>query len=198
MYNMIDDNNYDFVYVRCAWVFINSPEDIVISSYYHYLYVGSMFRKFSPVLCFVPWQFSLRQVIPGAFQPPSLWSSSPAFPRNLHHSLANIFFVSSQHMPVLRQPTFVHFLGYFSYIRGPSNSFNPYSVQLGDSTHPPQHPHFHRLQLLCFIRCPCLGNVHLCCCYYHFVDLSVHCTHMVDLPLPFQPPGNLSVSHYSA
>ena len=34
------------------------------------------------------------------------------------------------------QPTFLHFLGYFSHLRCPSNSFIPNSVQLGDSTHP--------------------------------------------------------------
>ena len=65
------------------------------------------------------------------------WSSSPSFPRHLHrhHSLAYVFVFSSQYMPIPLQPTFLHFLGYFSHLRCPSNSFIPNSVQLGDSTH---------------------------------------------------------------
>ena len=39
-------------------------------------------------------------------------------------------------MPIPLQPTFLHFLGYFSHLRCPSNSFIPNSVQLGDSTNP--------------------------------------------------------------
>ena len=44
---------------------------------------------FSSVLHVLHGQFSLRQVVPGAIQPPPLWSSSPSFPRHLHrhHSL---------------------------------------------------------------------------------------------------------------
>ena len=55
------------------------------------------------------------------------------------------------------QPTFLDFLGYFSHLRCPSNSFIPYSVQLGESTHPSQHPHFLHIQLLLvrFLHCPC-------------------------------------------
>ena len=54
------------------------------------------------------------------------------------HSLAYIrpiFFFSSQYMPVPLQPTFLHFLGYFSHLRCPSNSVIPNSVSLDDSTH---------------------------------------------------------------
>ena len=43
---------------------------------------------------------------------------------------------ASKYMPIPLQPTLLHFLGYFSHIRRPSNSFIPNSVQLGDSTHP--------------------------------------------------------------
>ena len=45
-----------------------------------------------------PWQFSLRQVVPEVIEPPPLRSSSPSFPRRLHHhhSLANVFVFSSQ------------------------------------------------------------------------------------------------------
>ena len=39
---------------------------------------------------------------------------------------------SSSHLNTL-QPTFLHFLGYFSHLRFPSNSFIPNSLQLGDS-----------------------------------------------------------------
>ena len=93
---------------------------------------------FSPVFHFLPWQFSLRQVVPGAIQPPPLCSASPSFPRHLHphHSLPYVFVFSSQYMPISLQPTFLHLLGYFSYLRYPFNSFIPNFVHLGDSTHP--------------------------------------------------------------
>ena len=89
---------------------------------------------------------SLRHVVPDVFQPPQLRSSSPSFPRHLHHhhSLAYVFFLSSQYIPIPLQPTFLHFLGCFSHLRCPSNSFIPDSVQLGYST----HPHFRHIQLL--------------------------------------------------
>ena len=92
----------------------------------------------SSVLSVLPGQFSLGQVVPDAIQPPPLWSSSPSFPRHLHrhHSLAYVFVFSSQYVPIPLQPTFLYFLGYFSHLRCPSNSFIPNSVQLGDSTHP--------------------------------------------------------------
>ena len=65
-----------------------------------YLYVWSMVR-ISPVLRFLPWQSSLRQVVPDVIQPSPLPSSSPSFPRHLHHhhSLAYVFHFSSQYMP---------------------------------------------------------------------------------------------------
>ena len=67
-----------------------------------------------------------------------------------HHSLAHISdsynFYSSQCMPIPLQPTFLHFLGYFSHLHCPSISFIPNSVQLGDSTH------FYHIQLLLFFR----------------------------------------------
>ena len=90
------------------------------------------------VLRVVSWQFSLRQVVHDAIQPPPLLSPSPSFPRHLHphHSLAYVFVFSFQNMPIPRHPTLLHFLGYFSHFRRPSNSFIPNSVQLGDSTHP--------------------------------------------------------------
>ena len=85
-----------------------------------------------PFLCGV----SLRQVVPDVIQPPPLRSSSPYFLRHLHHhhSLAHIF--SSQYMHIPHQPIFMHFPGYFSHLRCPSNYFIPNAVQLGDSTHP--------------------------------------------------------------
>ena len=43
---------------------------------------------------------------------------------------------SIQYMPIPLQPTFLHFLEYFSHLRCLSNSFIPDSVQLGDSTYP--------------------------------------------------------------
>ena len=79
---------------------------------------------------------SLRPIVSDAIQPPPLWSSSPSFPWPLrhHHSLAYVFVFSSQYMPIHLQSTFLHFLGYFSHLRRPSNSFSPNYVQLGDST----------------------------------------------------------------
>ena len=90
---------------------------------------------FSPVLRVLPLQFSLRQIVPDAIHPPPLWTSSPSFSRHLnrHHSLAYVFVFSSQYMPIPLQPIFLHFRGYFSHLRCPSNSFIPNSVQLGDS-----------------------------------------------------------------
>ena len=57
---------------------------------------------FSPVLGVLPGQFSLRQVVPDAIQPPLLWYSCPSIPRHLHrhHSLAYAFVFSSQYMPI--------------------------------------------------------------------------------------------------
>ena len=89
----------------------------------------------SSVLSVLPGQFSLGQVVPDAIQPPPLWSSSPSFPRHLHrhHSLAYVFVFSSEYVPIPLQPTFLYFLGYFSYLRCPSNYFIPNSVQLDSS-----------------------------------------------------------------
>ena len=103
---------------------------------------------FNLILRFLPWQFSLRQVVPDVIQPSPLRSSSRSFPRHLrrHHSLAHVFFFSSQYMPILRQPTFSHFLGHFSHLRCPSNYFIPYSIQVGDSTHPSEHSNFCHIQ----------------------------------------------------
>ena len=67
-----------------------------------------------PVLRVLLWQPPLRQVVPDAIQPPSLWSSSPSFPRHLHphHSLPYALGFSSRNMPIPLQPTLLHFLGY--------------------------------------------------------------------------------------
>ena len=89
-----------------------------------------------PVLRVIPWQFSIWQVVPDVIQPPPLWSSSPSFPRHLHHSLAYVFVFSSQYTPIPLQRTLLHFLGYFSHFCCPRNSFIPNSVKLGNSTHP--------------------------------------------------------------
>ena len=55
---------------------------------------------------------------------------------------------------------FPHFLGYFSHLHCPPNSFVPYSVHVCDTTHPPQH-HFlcpiQLLLLLWFLYFPCLA-----------------------------------------
>ena len=47
MYNMFDESNYDFAYLRCAFAFINSHDNIVTcsSALFPQFYVGSMFRK---------------------------------------------------------------------------------------------------------------------------------------------------------
>ena len=124
---------------------------------------------FSPGLGVLPGQLSLRQVVSDAIQPPPLWYSSPSIPRHLHRhqSIAYVFVFSSQYMPIPLLPTFVHFLGYLSNLRCPSNYFILNSVQLSDSTHPSQHPHFRHIQLilLCFLHCPILGTVHHCWSY---------------------------------
>ncbi len=83
------------------------------------------------------------------FQPPPIcWWSSPSFPRHLyhHHSLAYVWILLL--FSIHAHTTSTYFLGYFSHFCCPSNSFIPYSVQLGDSTHPSQHPNFHHIQLL--------------------------------------------------
>ena len=91
-----------------------------------------------------------------------------------------VFVFSSQYMPISLQPTFLHFLGYFSHLRCPSNSFIPNSVQLSDSTHPSEHPHFRHIQLLlvCFLHCQRLGTVHHCwsynCLLYFLFDSQTY------------------------
>ena len=66
------------------------------------------------------------------------------------------------------ETTFLHFLGYLSHLRCPSNSFIPYSVQPGNSTHPfPTHYVFSSLQ------CPCLGSLHHCWFYNRFVHFPL-------------------------
>ena len=47
-------------------------------------------------------------------------------------TLLPIFVFSSQYMPIPLQPTFLHFLRYFSHLRCPSNSFIHNSVQRGN------------------------------------------------------------------
>ena len=66
----------------------------------------------NPVLCVPSAQFSLRQVVPDAIQPPPLWSSSSSIPRYLHrhHSLAYVFVFSSQYMPIHLNPLSCTFL----------------------------------------------------------------------------------------
>ena len=58
--------------------------------------------RFNPVMRFLPWQSSLRQVVLNVIQSPPLRSSSPSFSRHIHHhhSLAYVFLFSSQYMPV--------------------------------------------------------------------------------------------------
>ena len=48
----------------------------------------------NPTLCFVPWKFFLRQVIPDVIQPLALRTSTPSLPPHLyhHHSLAHTCF----------------------------------------------------------------------------------------------------------
>ena len=133
------------------------------------------------------------------YPPPPLQFSHPSFPRHLHHhhSLAHIFFFSSQYMPIPLKPTFMHFHGYFSHPCCPSNSFIPNSVQLGDSTHPSQHPHFRHIQhlLLCFLHCQCLGIVHHCWSKYH-LNLKLILQH-TESPIPSSsfPPWLYSMRH---
>ena len=64
--------------------------------------------------------------------------------------------------------TFLHFLGYFSHFRCPSNSFIPYPVHLCNTTHPSQHPHFDHVKLLIlrFLHCPCVRPTHHCWSYH--------------------------------
>ena len=87
-----------------------------------HFYVGSMFlmRRLQWIqFCASSSDNSLQQAFLDVIQPSPLQSSSP-FPGHLHHhhSLAYIFFFSSQHMPIPLQPTFLHsqILGYFSHL----------------------------------------------------------------------------------
>ena len=56
------------------------------------------------------------------------------------------------------------------------NYFIPYSAQLGESTHPSQHRHFHHMQLLllCFLHCPGIGTVQRCWSYYKTLSPQVY------------------------
>ena len=108
----------------------------------------------NPVLRVLPCQFSLRQVVPDALQPPSLWSSSPSFSRYLHrhHSLAYVFVFSSQYMPtVLLYPLI--------FLLEPKNDFE--SLFRGTAKNPPPNlhsldavvdmPFFAKTDALCFL-----------------------------------------------
>ena len=96
----------------------------------------------NPALCYRFLKFSLRQVIPDVIQPLALRTFTPPLPPHPyhHHSLAHTCFFSSQYITIPLQTTFLHFLGYFSHLCYHTNSFIPYSIQLGNSAHPfPQH-----------------------------------------------------------
>ena len=65
-------------------------------------YIGSYESPpFSSVMRFLPWQFSLRQVLPDVIQLPPLLSSSLSLLRHIHHhhSSTNKLFFSSQLIP---------------------------------------------------------------------------------------------------
>ena len=71
----------------------------------------------------------------------------PVLMFSYHHSLVHTFFFFSQYIPVVLQPTFMHFFLYFSHLRCPCHCFIPNSVQIGDFTHPSNYPHFCHIQL---------------------------------------------------
>ena len=98
----------------------------------------------NPALCYRFLKFSLHQVNPDVIQPLALRTFTPSLPPHpyQHHSIAHTMscFFSSQYITIPLQTTFLHFLGYFSHLCYPTNSFIPYSIQLGNSSHPfPQH-----------------------------------------------------------
>ena len=119
------------------------------------LYGGSMFLMLpvNPALCFIPWQLSLRQVVPDVIQPLALRTSSPSLPRHLyhHHSLAHTFFFSSQYMTIPLPTTFMHFLYISPTFAIPLIlSFRILSSMVTPLIH---HPHFRHL--LWILHWPC-------------------------------------------
>ena len=115
-------------------------------------YIGSYESPpFSSVMRFLPWQFSLQQVLPDVIQLPPLLSSSLSLLRHIHHhhsSTNKLFFSINSHLNLISCKPYV--IGYFSHLRCCSSSFIPYDVKLGDSTHPSQHRHLLHVQhLLC-------------------------------------------------
>ena len=150
----------------------SSPQRIFVPN----LVLVSQFARLVPLsallLLLLSLQFSVRQVVPDAPQSPPHRSSSPSFPRHVHphHYLAHILFFSSQYRPTPLQLTFLHFLGYFSHLRRPSNYFISNSVQLGGSIHTSWHPHFRHIQLIPMsLHCPFLGTAHHCWSYNRLV-----------------------------
>ena len=136
-------------------------------------YIGSYESPpFSSVMRFLPWQFSLQQVLPDVIQlPPLLSSSSPAHPSpSLFYQQVILLFSINSHLNLLSCKPYV--IGYFCHLRCSSSSFIPYDVKLGDSTHPSQHRHLLHVQhLLCaFLHCPCVGTV------YTYIMTLLPCT----------------------
>ena len=67
--------------------------------FFHFYVWSYVTPPLNLVLRFLPWQFSLRQVVIDVIQPPTFWSSSPYFPRDLHHhhSLAYVLLLFAIH-----------------------------------------------------------------------------------------------------
>ena len=91
--------------------------------------------------------FSLKSKFTNPFHLPPLWSSFPSPPLHIHpHYSPHIIILHT--FSWLSLPSLSFFLGYFSNFRCPSNCFLPYYVELCNTTHPSQHPHFCHIQLL--------------------------------------------------
>ena len=102
---------------------------------------------------------SLPQANIHTVHPPPLRSyfPSPSLHIQPHHSFPKIFFVPSRDMSAPLEPSFLHFLGYFSSFRSPSNSASHHSSHLCNITYPSQHNHFSHVQLfvMCILCCQC-------------------------------------------
>ncbi|KAL1449770.1 hypothetical protein WDU94_002245 [Cyamophila willieti] len=68
------------------------------------------------------------------------------------------------------------FLRYFGHFYLVPYDFISDSVQPGNSTTPPQHPHFRNLHLplVHLLHCPCFSTIHQRRSHYCLVNLSFH------------------------
>ena len=99
-------------------------------------------------------------IIPHSVQPSSLYIRPSSFPRSFyfHRPPSYVVLLSSRHMPIPLQPSFLDVLCDFSHFRCPPYSFICFLVQLCNSAHPSKHYNLCDLRFifLCLLQCQCI------------------------------------------